>query len=170
MGCIVTLASSVIYVNIATSQHTQAYTVLVMLVSVFLIEVLVVTHRHFGNLPADLDRVGSELNLFAYGVAVTLLLGIFLDVAVLPRFPSKSSGAFFLIVSMFFIFNLYAYGYNAKLSNRLRSSPPLQDGINTLADIQHVLQNREILLLLTISWMFGLVPTVACFAALIFWG
>jgi preprotein translocase subunit SecE len=170
MGCAVTLTSSAVYVNTVTSRNVQTYTVLVMLVCVFLIMILIVIHRHFGNLPADLDRVGSELNLFAYGVAVTLLLGIFLDVALLPRFPSKSSGAFFLVVGMFFLFNLYAYGFNAKFSNRLRSSPPLEDGINTFADIRHVMHSREKLFLLIISWMLGLVPTVACFAAQIFWG
>jgi hypothetical protein len=72
--------------------------------------------------------------------------------------------------SYFFLFNLYAYGFNAKFSNRLRSSPPLQDGINNFADVLHVLGSRKKLFLLMISWMLGLIPTVACFAAQIFWG
>jgi hypothetical protein len=102
MECTVTLTSLAFYVNPAPRQHLQAYTIFVLLLCVFLVEILVVIHRHYGSLPADLDRVGSELNLVAYGVAVTLLLGIFLDVVLLPGFPSKSSGVFFLVVVVFF--------------------------------------------------------------------
>ena len=127
-------------------------------------------HRTWGKLPADLDRVGSELNLLAYGVAVSFLMGIFLDVTVLPGFPSKRSGAFVMTVFIFFIFNLLAYGYNAKFSDKLRSISPLKNGVQNFADLKSVLKSPRQLLLLSVSWSVGLIPSVACFAAQIFWG
>src|SRR2546427_3821401 len=70
MECTVTLTSLAFYVNPAPHQHLQAYTIFVLLLSVFLVEILVVIHRHYGSLPADLDRVGREIRRpFLVGIA-----------------------------------------------------------------------------------------------------
>ncbi len=146
------------------------YALIVLAVAVFLVEGLVILHRVYGKLPADIDRVGSELNLVGYGVAVGFLVSIFLNVAVLPRFPAKSSGAFIMSVLLFFLFNLYAYGFNLRISELIRSSASLQHGIRNGADLKTALRSPRELFLLSVSLTLGLIPTIACFAAQIYWG
>ncbi len=105
----------------------------------------------------EFDRLGSDLNLYAFGVAIGLYGGILVDK---PDLVWLNSHLGWLIVVIGSILNLMLYGANLYLSSRLRSLHPLfVDGLN-MGQFRHAYQLSEGRSVIRLSVGLGLFPAM----------
>ena len=131
-------------------------TVTILLLAV----VLVLALRRIGQFPSELDRLGSDLNLYGYGIGLSFLFGTYFGRPVLRLIPSEHT--VFLITVVALLISLILYGANLWLSNKIRQLHPRKyiHGVETIRDLLDVFADKRGCRLLGGSLAIGFFPTL----------
>lgn len=126
---------------------------------------IVVVLRRIGSFPTEFDRIGSDLSLYAYGIGLSLIVGIQLRRPVLSWAGSPER----LVLFVFFMTLLayVSYGVNCFLSERIRDlrRRRYSSGIETETQLIEVIVDRRGRRLLASSIALGLFPTICLLVA-----
>jgi hypothetical protein len=136
-----------------------SFTVLLTTLTLLLGVAIVVAFRRVCDFPTELDRIGSDLSLYGYGVGLSFLFGTQTGKPVLSwlKPPERVT----LLISVAILITLLFYCINMFLSRRMRAINRFQyrDGIETFDDLMEMLGERRGLQLFAFSIACGLLPT-----------
>ncbi len=132
---------------------------------------LVIAIRFLSDL-AEFDRVGSDLSLYGYGIALSFVFGLLLERPVLHQLPGG------LRLSFFFVFvagvlSLIGYGINFKLSQMIRglsSSIRFRYGLNSFELLIEAWDAPRPRAYLILSLIIGSIPTLILVVSDVFFG
>jgi hypothetical protein len=126
----------------------------------FLLGVLVlVSLRFIGKFPSELDRIGSDLNLYGYGISLSFVFGLEAGRPILrclePRWIP-------LAVAASLVLTLILYALNLQLSQRIRKMNPWRysDGLETWEDLKDVCSSPAGKVLFKRSLILGFFPAL----------
>jgi hypothetical protein len=122
--------------------------------------VLLVFFRVIGNFPSELDRIGSDISLFGFGMSIFLLLQAAQGRPILPRIGSPELSLVFAATSL--VVTLLAYVSNLYFSWRIRqlNLSDYAQGLETIEHLRRVMEDPRGRRLMTASLMFALFPTI----------
>ena len=121
---------------------------------------VIVVFRYFCNFPTELDRVGSDLSLYGYGVGLTFLFGTQLGRPVLRWLQPPERVT--LVVCLSILLTLLFYCINMFLSKQIRQLDrrKYRDGLESLDHLTAVLSDRQGRRFFAWSLICGLFPTL----------
>ena len=121
---------------------------------------LVVGIRRFGRVPSELDRIGSDLSLYGYGVGLSFLFGAQIGRRVLPWVPPARVT---LVIVLSILVTLFFYLVNLYLSDRIRHLDPHDRylrGLDSFDDFREVVANPQGRRYIIRSLTLGFIPTL----------
>ena len=129
--------------------------------------VVLVYFRLMSSIPSELDRIGSDLSLYGWGIGLSILLSTQTSHPMLGWLPAARVT---LIVSVALVVNLALYILNMRFSKLMRAiKPELSEGLESYSHLREVLSHKSGFRLFVWSIILGLSPTVVL-AALELWG
>ncbi|HKI06489.1 MAG TPA: hypothetical protein VKK31_31210 [Thermoanaerobaculia bacterium] len=135
----------------------------IVVLSLLLGVIVIIAIRFLGKFPSELDRIGSDLNLYGYGIGLSIVFAYEAGRPVLKCFrPSWIP----LIAGAALIFTLILYGYNLHISQKIRDMNRFRfsDGLETWEDLDQLLSGRRGKALFRKSITIGFVPTLIIIA------
>jgi hypothetical protein len=136
---------------------------ILFLIGIIVFQVILKVTSRF---PSELDRIGSEINLYGFGILLSLLV-LALD-SKEPVFPWIEPGNVVLFICVALAATYCSYVVNLSLAERIRrlGRGGLKDGIETLEELSKVLVNPEGRRLMTFSLMLAFFPIAFLLLAL----
>jgi hypothetical protein len=135
--------------------------ILVLLLGVGIIVVL----RTIGAFPSELDRIGSDLNLYGYGIALSFMIGVQLNRPVLSWVGPPQRTTLFIGTALLLTYVLY--GLNLFLSEQIRNvdRERYERGVNSVEDFFAILAQPRGARLIRWSLSIGFFPTLSMILA-----
>jgi hypothetical protein len=133
---------------------------LFVVLSLLLAVVIVVFFRLYGNVPSELDRIGSDLSLYGYGVGLSFLFSKQLGRTVLEWLP-ENTFALFIVLAL--LVTLLVYLITLELSQRIRKLERgrFSDGVESWDELQALLRISAGRRYMSWSLTLGFVPALA---------
>jgi hypothetical protein len=136
-----------------------AGTVLIVSLSFLLGTMVILVVRAVGDYPSELEKVGSDISLYAYGIVVSLLFAIEAGRPVLSKLPNRYVP---LALAIALLATLLTYGYNLKLASDVRkANKKYHDGIRTFRDLADALTDPKASTPLRRSVSLGFFPALS---------
>jgi hypothetical protein len=143
---------------------TWHYLVCLLLFFVAVPMVVAIRYKAHG-IPSELDRIGADLSLFGYGIAVSLLLALFLGHRVFAKLNVEAHEAFG-IAFFSFLLSVFSYLFTLHQSECIRKTKGFRfgKGVEKISQIQMVRRDGSAKRALFWSLVVGFLPTAFLFA------
>ncbi len=146
---------------------SQAIALIVL--SFFLGVAAIVAIRYVGKFPSELDRIGSDLNLYGYGIGLSFVFALEAGRPVLQCLEARWVP---LVTAAALLLTVILYAINLYISHKIRTSTGRRypHGIETWENLQELLGQPGGRRLFRRSLQFGFFPTLALILLDIFGG
>ena len=116
--------------------------------------------RRAGDYPSELEKIGSDLNVYGLGVSLSLFVGKYHGLSLLDTIEIK--GVALLITVVGLVFSGLFYHLNLYLSKQIRELPgaPCSGGIHSFEELDLVLRDTKGKKILFQSLALGFVPSL----------